>query len=100
MIRGLKMSDEKKVLKHIKKKIDEYTEKNKKITITNNLNLTISQFYQEDSAMIEVSSKSMQIKDGDILYEIFNNGIVLKIENREKKVYGATNNKPHCTPNL
>ncbi|MEA4956650.1 hypothetical protein SDC9_21523 [bioreactor metagenome] len=94
------MSDEKKVLKHIKKKIDKYSEKDKKISIINKLNIEIPSFYQEDDGTIEVSSKSMKIKDEDITYEIFNNGIILKIEERTKKAYGATNNKPHCNPNI
>lgn len=94
------MSDEKKALKHIKKRIDKYSEKDKKITITNNLNLEISQFYQEDDGTIKLGSKSLKIKDNDITYEIFPNGIVLKIEERPKEAYGATHNKPHCTPNL
>lgn len=94
------MSDEKKVLKYIKKRIDKYSEKDKKITITNNLEITISQFYQKDEDTIKASSKSMKIKDGDIIYEIFSNGIVLKIEERERRAYGATNDKPHCNPNI
>jgi hypothetical protein len=94
------MSDEKKVLKYIKKKIDNYSNKDKKVTITNNLNLTISPFYQEDEDTIKISSNSMKIKDNDIIYEIFSNGIILKIENREKEAYGATQNKPHCIPNI
>ena len=94
------MSAEKKVLKHIKKKIDAYTEEGKQITILNNLDLEISQFYQTDDGTIELSSKSLKIKDEDIIYEIFYNGIVLKIEDRSKEAYGATGKKPHCTPNL
>ncbi|MBZ9571557.1 hypothetical protein KQY27_08360 [Methanobrevibacter sp. TMH8] len=94
------MSDEKKVLKHIKKRIDKYSEKDKKITVTNEVNLEISQFYQEDDGTIELTSKSLKIKDNDITYEIFSNGIVLKIEEHSKEAYGATHTKPHCTPNL
>lgn len=94
------MSDEKKVLKHLKKKIDKYSEKDKKVTITNQLNLEISQFYQKDDDTIELTSKSLKIKDNDVVYEILANGIVLKIEEREKEAYGATHKKPHCSPNL
>lgn len=93
------MSDEKKVLKHIKKRIDKCSEKDKKITVINNLNLEISQFYQKDDDTIELTSKSLKIKDKDVIYEVFSNGIVLKIEERPKEAYGATHNKPHCTPN-
>jgi hypothetical protein len=95
-----KMSAEKNVLKTIKKKIDKYTEESKQITILNNLNLEISQFYQKDDGTIELSSKSLKIKEEDIVYEIFANGILLKIEERSKEAYGATGNKPHCTPNI
>jgi len=95
----IKMSDEKKVLKHIKKRIDKCSEKDKKITVINNLNLEISQFYQKDDDTIELTSKSLKIKEKDVIYEIFSNGIVLKIEERPKEAYGATHNKPHCTPN-
>jgi len=94
------MSNENKELKHIKIKIDEYAENDKQVTILNNLNLTISQFYQKDDGTIEVSSKSLKIKDEDITYEIFSNGITLKIEERPKEAYGATHKRPHCTPNL
>lgn len=65
-------------MKHIEKKIDKYDEKDKKVTITNKLNLRISQFYQEDNGTIWASSKSMKIKDDDIIYEMFNKGIVFK----------------------
>ncbi|WP_225370521.1 hypothetical protein [Methanobrevibacter arboriphilus] len=80
------MSDEKKGFEIYKKRESiSIVKKTKKITITNNLEITISQFYQKDDDTIKTSSKSMKIKDGDIIYEIFSNGIILKIEEREKK---------------
>ena len=93
------MSDKKKVMKNVKKRIDDYVAKNKQVTITNELNYTLSNFYQEDDGTLEASSQSLVIKDDDVTYEIFNNGIVLKVEDKPKEPYGATNKKPHCTPN-
>lgn len=93
------MSDKKKVMKHVKKRIDKYAAKDKQVTITNDLNYTLSNFYQEDDGTVEATSNSLVIKDEDVTYEIFNNGIVLKIEDKTKEPYGATHNKPHCTPN-
>lgn len=86
-------------MKHVKKRIDKYAAKDKQVTITNDLNYTLSNFYQEDDGTVEATSNSLVIKDEDVTYEIFNNGIVLKIEDKTKEPYGATHNKPHCTPN-